>query len=247
MAGLRLHLPQPWPGVGDLLRFCGDDLRHIQVLKMQAGDEVELFDGVSQAAAATLVAVGKRQAEARVTRIESREETPVLAITVVQALPNTADKMDTVIQKCTELGVSRFVPLVTSRSAPALAGERLLRKMAHWEKVALEACRQCNRVRAPLVSAPVKVEDFGDPGSDTLKIVLHTAPGGLPLAEVFATREVAALWIAVGPEGGFAPGEVTLLQSLGFLEVWLGPRVLRTETAAPAVTAVAQFAMGEFR
>lgn len=211
-----------------------------RVLRVAAGQAVVLFNGDGYEYAAEISSVGRRELVLTVnSRLPGLAES-ALELVVVQAL-SRGERMDHTLQKCTELGASAFQLLVSERSELRLEGEKLRRRLEHWQGVVTSACEQCGRARIPGVLAPLTIPDW-----------LVRAPGGsrmvldpnasVPLAGARLAEQVE---LAVGPEGGFSEREVGLMRERGVQAVNLGPRVLRTETAAPAAVAILQCLKGD--
>ena len=214
-----------------------------KVLRMAEGDAVMLFDGRGGEWHGRL----RRSGKAMTVVLESYDavdrESP-LRITLIQGLP-AADKMDWIIQKAVELGVAAIRPVVAKRSVIRLSGERMERRVAHWQAVAVAACEQCRRNVVPEVPSLVDLPQFLSEAraSDELRLVL--APGAdCRLADL--SRPSGPVTLLVGPEGGLEDGEVAAAKSAGFRAVSLGPRVLRTETAGPAALAAMMALWGDF-
>ncbi len=165
-----------------------------------------------------------------------------LAITLAQCL-SSADRMDITLQKSTELGVSRIVPLASERSVVKLSGERADRRVAHWRNVLVAACEQCGRNRVPEVAAITDLADFlGVPGRRRgLRLLL--APDAS--RDLRSLEPASAVTLLVGPEGGLAPQERRHAEASGFVPIRFGPRVLRTETAPLAAIAAMQALWGD--
>jgi 16S rRNA (uracil1498-N3)-methyltransferase len=210
--------------------------RHVQVLRLQPGAAITLFDGRGGEWSAQVLRMGRSEVE-----VMLMEHTPIdrelgLPITIALGMPAN-ERMDTVIEKAAELGASRIQPLLCERSVLRLAGERAQKKVAHWQAVATAACEQSGRTRVPLV-APVR----------TLAEWLHELPATTVEARWMLSfneaRPLAALappMVGVvslsGPEGGLAPAEEALARAAGFVPVSLGVRVLRADTAPLALLA----------
>jgi 16S rRNA (uracil1498-N3)-methyltransferase len=148
-----------------------------------------------------------------------------------------SQKMDLVLQKCTELGVNEFWPIVTERSEV-----RWTRKLPHWRAVVREATRQCRRAVVPEVREPVSLEEaLREAPQEAIKLLFSedASPGGLP------EGTPSEVYILVGPEGGFAPDEQRLAKQYGFVSLRMGPRVLRAETASVVASALVQFVYGD--
>lgn len=214
-----------------------------RVLRLGDGDGVVLFDGRGGSWRARLLRAGPA-VRAVLEEFDAADREPGLRVTLVQGLP-AADKMDWVVQKCTELGVAAIHPVAARRSVVKLSGERLERRVHHWQQVAVAACEQCGRNRVPEVAPLLDLPQYlGRPAQDNeRRFVL--APGGVEslrgLGEL--TGPVALL---VGPEGGFEDGEMRAAVAAGFEPLTLGPRVLRTETAGVAALAAMMALWGDF-
>jgi len=213
-----------------------------RVLRLGVGDALTLFDGSGGEYAATLVRADRRGASVRIERFVAVERESALELTLAQAIV-AVDAMDYALRKATELGVTAIQPLVTARSAPLAAGERGQRRVGHWRAVAVAACEQCGRNRIPDVREPQPLAQWlrGWKGSG---IVLDA--GAAPLAAASAAPP-GAVALAVGPEGGWDPREASALAAAGFRALRLGPRTLRTETAAAAGIALLQWLWGDWR
>jgi 16S rRNA (uracil1498-N3)-methyltransferase len=237
---------------GARLVLDGADHKYVaRVLRARPGDALVLFDGVGAEVDAEVVRVGTRDAELALgARRAAPEATAPVAITLLVAVPRGA-RMELVVQKATELGVARIVPVVSGRSVarPEPGGAR----GGRWEKIAREAARQCGRADVPLVDEPTPLPDavaaadlpelrlatWEATRGTSLRAALAAAFGAAPPAE--RPRGVALL---VGPEGGLAADEIAAAEAHGFVAVTLGPRILRVETAAIAAVALAQAAAG---
>ncbi|MCF7201009.1 16S rRNA (uracil(1498)-N(3))-methyltransferase [Pseudomonas oligotrophica] len=209
-----------------------------RVLRLAAGDAVQLFDGSGQEYRGRLAEVGKKQVQ-----VELEEQLPGLAesplrIHLGQGL-SRGERMDWAIQKATELGVSEITPVLSERCEVRLNDERADKRLAHWRQIAISACEQCGRSVLPVIHAPMALGDWLAVEA-TLKLVLH--PVAEPLASHAPPRELAFL---IGPEGGLSDAEVEQARQRGFLPARLGPRVLRTETAPVVALSVAQHLWGD--
>ena len=211
-------------------------VRHLHVLRLQAGDSVTLFDGTGGEYPAALGEIGKRHATATLGPHEPREAETPYAITLAQGIAG-GDKMDWLLEKAIELGVQRVVPLATARSVVRLSGERAQRRTEHWRALARAACEQCGRNRVPDIDAPTDFNRWIDSSNAPLRLML--SPRGTGGLESLPTAAPAGpVEILIGPEGGLAPDEETAALAAGYLPVSLGSRVLRTETASLAMLAV---------
>jgi 16S rRNA (uracil1498-N3)-methyltransferase len=222
-----------------------DEAAHhaVRVLRLGDGAAVELFDGRGGAWQARLKVAGKRVLATLGAYADNDRESP-LAVTLVQCLP-AADKMDWVVQKCTELGVAAIQPVAARRSVIKLSGERMERRVQHWQQVAVSACEQCGRNRPPEVAPIVDLPQYlgRERGQNETRWIL--APGG---AGQLKNLPVPAgpIVLLVGPEGGFEDEELKAAQVAGFQPLCLGPRVMRTETAGAAAQAAIMALWGDF-
>jgi 16S rRNA (uracil1498-N3)-methyltransferase len=213
-----------------------------RVLRLSPGAALTLFNGEGDEYAAMLHEVGKRSATARVESFVEREVESPLAITLAQGIAK-GERMDYAIQKATELGVVRLVPVITERCNVRLSDERWEKKLQHWQAVAISACEQCGRNRIPLIEHPLTLTAWLAQDHNDLRLTLDPqAAGGI--ATLDATPHQASL--LVGPEGGLSAGELSAAQRAGYRGIQLGPRVLRTETAGVAALAVLQARWGDF-
>jgi 16S rRNA (uracil1498-N3)-methyltransferase len=212
------------------------------VLRLAAGDALTLFDGTGGEFDATLERVDKRGATVRVLRFVPIERESPLAVTLAQGIAAN-DAMDSALRRATELGVTSIQPLVTARSSPLPAGERADKRFAHWRQVAIAACEQCGRNRVPDVAPPRPFADWLGEWTGSGVVLV---PGAHRSLASFAGGS-APLALLIGPEGGLDAREVAAAQAKGFAAITLGPRVLRTETAAATGLALAQALWGDLR
>lgn len=209
-----------------------------RVLRLAEGDVVTLFNGHGGEFDAALGSVQRGDALLREHRTVEREAP--LELTLVQSLVAT-EKLDWIVEKATELGAARVLLLPAERSVVRLAGERLERRLAHLRGVARAACEQCGRNRVPLVDAVsslAQAATAAPPAAQRLVLAPEATEGRMGHARAFV--------LAVGPEGGFTPAELSAAQAAGYGLTCLGPRVLRTETAGLAALAALQALHGDF-
>lgn len=223
-------------------RIEGGQAHHVMhVLRLAVGDEVVLFDGHGTEYPARIERMERAVLTLHVNgRREVDRESP-LNVTVAQAI-SSGERMDYTVQKCVELGVSAIQPLTTQRSVVRLAAERAQRRVAHWQGVAAGACEQCGRNMLPSV-LPVKplMHWLGDARAGARYVL---APGATTrLRDLPCPQE--AITLLAGPEGGFGEEELLAIRAAGFMPLALGPRVLRTETAAAAALAAMQAMWGD--
>jgi 16S rRNA (uracil1498-N3)-methyltransferase len=223
-----------------------EDAAHhaVHVLRLRAGDEVTLFNGRGGEYAGRIAAVDRLRVSVDVLEHRRLERESPLAVTLVQGV-SAGEKMDFTVQKATELGVAVLQPVLAARSVRRLAGERAALKRAHWRRVAVAACEQCGRNRIPEVLPVLPLAEYcRAPAAGGVRLLLSPqAQLGLRAA---AARLDGAATLASGPEAGFGADEEAMLVAAGFVPVRLGPRVLRTETAALAALAALNALAGDF-
>lgn len=239
----RIHCPQGLaPGAHVELPEAAAN--HVaRVLRLGEGAPLTLFDGRGGEWSATVAHVRKNVVEARLDAFDAVEREAPLPVTLAQGLP-AADKMDWIVQKGVELGVAAFRPLAARRSVIRLSGERMARRVAHWQAVAVAACEQSRRNRVPEVATIVDLPHFlaEPPAAGELRLMLDPA-ADRRLADL---PRPGAVTLLVGPEGGFEEGELAAARLAGFQAIRLGPRVLRTETAGMAALAAIMSLWGDF-
>jgi 16S rRNA (uracil1498-N3)-methyltransferase len=223
-----------------------------KVLRARSGDEVVLFngDGREFTGAVEKVQGSRVSASIGAARIIDRESP--LQLTLVQCVPR-GDRMDFIVQKATELGVVRIIPVLSQRSVVRLDEGQAASKQLHWRAVAVSACEQCGRNRLPSVAAPQPLLNYLGAlaqANESLRLVLEPERArrterGAQSIDSASPESVSRAEIAIGPEGGFAPEELEAFDLSSFSRVRLGPRVLRTETAAIAAIVVLQARFGD--
>lgn len=218
----------------------------LAVLRLRVGAPLVVFDGRGGEHPARLLEAGRGGARIEVGEHRAVERESPLTVTLLQGLAR-GERMDTVVQKATELGVARIVPVAAARSVVQLAEARAGKRVAHWRAVAVAACEQCGRNRVPEITAPMDLVEACRlaAAEAATRLWALDAEGGMPLAAAPPSRgdRVALL---VGPEGGLADDELETAALIGFKRLRLGPRVLRTETAGPAALAALQALAGDF-
>jgi len=254
MPAPRLFIPQPLkPGL--VLALPPNATRHVQVLRLQPGDPLVLFDGLGGQWTAEVQGMGRREATARVLEHQPVERELACAVTLALGMPAN-ERMDTLIEKATELGVAVIQPLLCRRSVLRVAGERAERKAAHWQAIAQSACEQCGRNRVPAVAAPQPLEAWlaglGPAVEGQARWLLSLDADAAPMTcerrvhPGLDGRVAAAPSVTVlsGPEGGLDADEQSRARARGFGPISLGPRVLRADTAPLAALAVIACADG---
>lgn len=237
----RFYSSLPLAGQSEI-ELDGQVVRHmIQVLRMQAGEQLHLFDG-KDCFLAQLVEGNKNRALLQLLRlVESAAPSP-LATHLGQAI-SKGDKMEWIIQKATELGVTEITPLYTRQGDVRLKGEREQRKHQQWQQIAISACEQSGRNDLPIIHAPQLLDDWLALRQESMKLLLH--PHGQ--SGELAVKEVTSVALLIGPEGGLTEAEADAAKQQGFTGLRLGPRILRTETAPLAALTLVQHWWGDFK
>jgi 16S rRNA (uracil1498-N3)-methyltransferase len=237
---------------GALLDLPGGPARHVQVLRLQPGDSITLFNGGATDNTggdaggpcggefdATITQMGRSTVQVLVGPHHAIDREPALTVHLAVGMPAN-DRMDWLVEKAAELGVASIQPLMTERSVLRLSGERADKKVAHWQSVAIAACEQCGGNRVPGV-LPIKTLGAWLQAlpavPDGERLLLSLREGSTPLARQLLHAAPRNTTFLSGPEGGLSPAEETASVASGFKPVSLGPRVLRAETAALAALA----------
>jgi len=229
---------------GRAVQLDAEQARYIgRALRLRPGDTLTVFNGESGEFEASLTSIGKTSAEVTVrAQIETDTES-ALKVHLVQGV-SRGERMDVVVQKATELGVKRISPVLTEYGVVKLDGDRAGKRREHWQKIANSACEQSGRTRPPLIDDPVPLKTWFGAKTDASDVDLILRPGAATsMASLEAPQTKVCLLI--GPEGGFSEVEYEDAEVAGFTAVSLGPRVLRTETAAIAAVAVAESLWGD--
>jgi 16S rRNA (uracil1498-N3)-methyltransferase len=229
---------------GEILELPAEAGAHVaKVLRARSGDGVVVFNGDGREFSGEIASVRGARVTVSLGQAQFVDRESPLAVALVQCIPR-GDRMDFIVQKATELGVARIVPVLSQRSVVRLDARQSAAKAEHWRAVAVAACEQCGRNRLPVVEAPRALLDhLGAPPPGGLRLVLD--PEAADRGTV--TGGEAGGEIAIGPEGGFTPEELEAFRIADFLSLRLGPRVLRTETAAIAAIAWLQTRYGDMR
>jgi 16S rRNA (uracil1498-N3)-methyltransferase len=241
----RFYVPQPKTKNG-ILRVEGDEVRHIRkVLRLRAGDEVVVFDGSAKEYEGTIIEEDSTSVEIMIQNTLSSKSESTLEITLAQSLLK-GEKMDYLIQKATELGVKQIIPFSSSRSVPLLEESRRLRRYHRWERIAIEASKQCGRAVVP------RIEPFQDflemvqaVSPDSLRLILWEKEGARLKEILTGLKEKQKIFFVVGPEGGFTQEEIEKAQKEGFILVHLGRRILRSETSSLCLLSILQYEHGD--
>lgn len=241
----RFYIPQPRIEQ-ELLKVEGSEVRHIRrVLRLKVGDRLVLFDGSAKEYEGIIVEESPSLVVMRVENISSPAKESPLEITLAQSLLK-GEKMEYLIQKATELGIKKIIPFFSSRSVPLLDKSKKLRRYHRWEKIAIEACKQCGRIAVPKVE-PLQnySEMLGMASLEALRLILWEKEGQ-GLKEVLKeSKGRTKVFFMVGPEGGMSDEEVEEAKRGGFIPITLGKRILRSETAGLCLLSVLQYEWGD--
>lgn len=236
----RFHCPLPL-AAGAQFDLPAGAARHVQVLRLQPGDAITLFNGAAAHGQwqAQIVEMGRSHVQVRLVAHEALEcehRRPVHLLAGITA----NERMDWLVEKATELGSASLTPLLAERSVLKLKGERGEKKRDHWQAVAVAACEQCGRNQVPVIHPAVTLAqwlaDHPQTSSES-RAVLSLAPGSRPLLQAVPAGAGPVVLLS-GPEGGLSPQEAAAALAAGFAPITLGPRVLRAETAPLAALAL---------
>lgn len=239
----RFFIEQPLAAV---MNITGQDARHIgKVLRLGPGDEIVVVGKNGQAGLARITGVGTTAVSvALLEEIQQRNEPPV-EIWLAQGLAK-GDKMEYIIQKAVEIGAAGIIPMAVDFSAVQYDDAKQGSKVTRWQKIALEAAKQCGRGVVPEVTAVHQLAAVLDRfGPDTTVIMLYEGAGGTSLKEILANCPAGKYLLLIGPEGGFSPAEANLCRERGARVATLGPRILRTETAAVTALSIVMYEKGD--
>ena len=231
----RFHVPVPL-AAGAALALPPGAARHVQVLRLQPGDGITLFNGEGGEWSATVTRMGRSDVDVAVQTHTPVEREAARAVHLAVGLM-AAERMDWLVEKATELGAASVTPVLMARSSLRLAGERAAKRQAHWQAIAVAACEQCGRNRVPPVHAPLALADWlrRAPAAGQ-RLLLSLRDGSQPLRQ--AAGGASQVWVLHGPEGGLTAQEEDAALAAGFVPASLGTRVLRAETASVAALAM---------
>lgn len=243
MRTLRFYVPFDL-SKGDIINAPENTARHIaQVLRLSINDEITLFNGDNCEYSANIVEIKKKTVVLRVTAVERVNRESGISIHLIQAI-SKGDRMDWVVQKAVELGVTCIQPVTTKRTNVSLSADRFEKKLIHWQGIINSACEQCGRNVLPELLPVVSLESAVS--------VTHQSPTNKMILNPRSAQRIRdasfdcdSFVLAVGPEGGFDDAEVELLIQSGFGAYSLGPRILRTETAAISCITLLQALKGD--
>lgn len=230
---------------GDSIFLPTEESHHVtKVLRLAVGSAVELLDGQGSVYQAVIVATG-RQVEARIVAVVAQEAGRGKSLWVGQGILK-GEKMDTVVQKCTELGVNRFTPLQSSRCQGKADQAQNRKRHERWQRIGLAACKQCLRPQLMHQDVPMNLADMvREEGSDRiLRLLFWEEEKAVHLQDLPDLPGAQSVALLLGPEGGFSVEEVDMARQSGWITVSLGERILRAETATLTAVSVVQFLIG---
>ena len=244
---IPLFFPESAVTIGNTVSLGDSDARHIsKSLRMRTGGEILLADGMGRAYLAVLEKVDRDNVSCLVVRQVAETAAPGFRITLVQALPK-GDKMDLIVQKGTELGLHGIIPLLSERAEVRLTEDKQVKRAQRWQRIAMEAAKQCRRLDVPRISPP---RTWAGVLEEMPRAVSALIPweeeAGYTLKDFLSARPAPQeIYYFIGPEGGFSSSEVEEARKYGIQPVSLGPRILRAETAGLAVAAMLLYQWGD--
>ncbi|NBI13920.1 16S rRNA (uracil(1498)-N(3))-methyltransferase [[Haemophilus] felis] len=238
----RIYHPTALAGLKQC-ELSDDATNHVaRVLRMTEGQALELFDGSNHIFPAIITQISKKSVAVNIEQGQLADRESTLHIHLGQVI-SRGERMEFTIQKSVELGVNVITPLWSERCGVKLEGERLDKKIQQWQKIAIAACEQCGRNRIPEVRPMMKLQDWCAENDGALKLNLH--PRAQYSICTLPKMPAQGVRLLIGSEGGLSPQEIAQTEQQGFTEILLGPRVLRTETAALAAITALQLTFGD--
>ena len=231
----RFYCPTPLPP-GTTLSLPEGATRHVQVLRLQPGDTITLFNGEGGECEARVTRMGRSDVDVEVVSHTAIEREAPRSVHLALGMPAN-ERMDWLLEKATELGMAGLQPLQAERSVLRLSGERAEKKRTHWQGIAVAACEQSGRNRVPTVQPVRSVAEWLRGDLPAQRLLLSLAPDSVPLAQQITRLDSNPVVLLSGPEGGLSPAEEQAARAAGFAPISLGTRTLRAETAPLAALA----------
>ena len=228
----------------DVYQFSGENVKHIRVLRLRQGEEVTLVTPAGEQCTAVMENISGDCVTARITERKRCENEPDVFVTLYQALPK-GDKMDYIVQKCVELGVSRIVPVLSARCVSRPDAKSLRKKRERWQKIALQAAMQSRRGIIPQVEECVSFGRAAELSAENERSIFFYEMGGSPVREILAQKP-KTVGMFIGSEGGFEESEAELAAKNGAVAATLGKRILRAETAPLAALSIIMYQTDNF-
>ncbi len=236
---------------GDLVTIVGSDAHHIaDVLRLSPGQRIIVSDGEGFEYEGEILACTRNEVTLSVISVKKSISEPPFRVVLAQGMPKKAENLELVIQKAVELGVSRVVPLISERTVVRLQEDKLDSRMSRWNRIALEAAKQSQRAIIPVVDKPMNLREFLETiPRDAFCIIPWEMEKDTGIKEVLQweleNRLPRMAVVLIGPEGGFSQGEIEEARRAGVVPVSLGPRILRTETAAITALSIVLYELGD--
>ena len=233
---------------GNKIHIAGEEAHHIiDVMRLKISDEVTVFDGTGKEYVGLVKTIDHKSLEVDVREIRNIQSGASLYVTLIQAIPKK-DKMDYISEKATELGVSNIIPVTTARTIPCWNETKKSDVVKRWQRISLEAAKQCGRTDIPKISPIVSFSDYisqyntlqPDTGPN-LKLIAALSDNALKFKDALKGEGIKKVAIAIGPEGDFTPEEIDDAVRAGFKVVNLGPRVLKSDTAGLAALSIINY------
>jgi len=231
------------------ITITGEQAKHLSVLRIKPGELIQIFDGIGHRYISKVIKSCRKEVSVEILKEEVYSAESPLSIILAQGVPK-GEKMDFIIQKSTELGVKKIIPLISERSQI-----RYTAKAERWRKIAASASQQSGRGEIPEIESPISLSEFLKPPilpltkggkGGLLRIIFSEEEKKQNLKKVLKNfQDITNIIILIGPEGGFSPAELTLATNGGFTPASLGPRILRTETAAITAISIIQYELGD--
>ncbi|WP_202711162.1 16S rRNA (uracil(1498)-N(3))-methyltransferase [Sporosalibacterium faouarense] len=226
--------------------ITGDDVKHIKnVLRLNVGDKIMVCDGESNDYLIEIENIESNQVIGKIINKERSKGEPPIDVVLYQGLPKST-KMDLIIQKATELGVKRIVPVITERTVVKIDNpKKENKKLERWNRIALEASKQCKRGQIPNVEGVINFKEMVEEIKEDFVIVPYENEIKIGTKEILSKFNDKTISIVIGPEGGFEEEEIEKLKEIGANIITLGPRILRTETAGFTTMAIVMYELGD--
>lgn len=225
----------------------GQDVKHIRnVLRMTPGQSLDVCDDKGREYACSIAEIGKDEVTVNILSCRESGNEPKIPVTILQGVPK-GEKMELIIQKNVELGISKIVPVIMERCVVKFQNQQdKEKKAARWNKIAMEAAKQCGRTVIPEVAVPETLSKvIAELPQDALLIMAYENEKTVSLKEILQREKPREIFFIIGPEGGIADSEEECLKKSGFNSVSLGPRILRTETAGFALLSAVRYEFGD--
>jgi 16S rRNA (uracil1498-N3)-methyltransferase len=217
----------------------------LKVMRLKNNDQLILFNGDGSDYTGYVIRITKRQVEVSIKSKKSIENESNIRVTLLQSL-TSSEKMDLIIQKTTELGITEIQPIVCERSIVKIKNEKIEKKILHWRQVSIAACEQCGRAEIPIIHKPVNIIKYLDKVEESdkgTKIILSPQAAESLDSNIHKTKK--DIKVLIGPEGDFTEEELDYSIQKGFLPIKIGPRILRTETAPICILSILQYKYGD--